>query len=197
MACVRHGRLALLLVMLAVVNPTTLRAEELVSHSGRFDGTAQQVLAMQAFDAARGTLLRVRLEVSGVASGAVAHYGATGKQFTYRGRFALAETANLDPRGLVGTARAHGVDSAPPSPDSLSAVDWHVAVFGSLQKTDGLQRFTGPGPVYVLYVAERSELSIRDGDAVPAAVSVTDSTLKARATLTYYYQPAPNMDAKY
>lgn len=196
MACNRHGRVALLLATLAVATPATLLAEKFVAHSARLHGPAPQVVAVSGFDTARGRLMRVRLEVSGLASGAVGQYGATGKQFTYRGRFAVAETANLDSRGLAATARAHGVDSAPPSPDSLSAVDWHVAVYGSLQKTDGLHRFAGPGQVYILYVEELSSLSIRLADTAGVELPVGDSTLRARATLTYYYRPEPGPNAK-
>lgn len=191
MACIRRGRLAVFLAMWVATAPVPAQqTEQGVSHSVRLEGPAQQVVAVSAFDVNRGTLLRVRLEISGVASGAVGQYGARGKQFSYSGRFILAETPNIDPRGVVATTRAQGVDSAPPSPDSLAAVDWHVAVYGSLQYTANLERFTGPGQVYLLYVAERSRLSIQTQDAGSVELPVNDSTLRARATVTYYYRPA-------
>lgn len=114
---------AALVVLALAIAAGTAGAEQSVSHAARLEGSPPQFAALGGFDPGFGELLRVRLEISGTASGAEGYYGATGKQFTYRGRFALADSANPGPRGPMGSVTAHGVDSAPPSPDSLAAVD--------------------------------------------------------------------------
>jgi hypothetical protein len=148
------------------------------------------VLALTSFDTRLGELVRVRLQISGTASGARGHYGATGKKFVYRGRFSLASTPNTHRDGVIETIRAHGVDSAPPSPDSLAAVDWHVAVYGSLERSSGLAAFTGPGPVYLLYAEENSSLSLRREGQATGQIDIDESMLRAQATVTYIYRPA-------
>lgn len=172
-----------------VCTMAVVRAEERVAHTAVIQGPATQVAALPGFDPARGELLRVRLTVTGTASGAVARYGALGKKFTYHGQFALSPTANFDPDGFLDRIEAYGVDRAPPSPDSLSAVDWHVAVYGNVDRSSGFAAFAGSGPVYLLYTGEDSTLSIRGEGHDHSRLTIGDSTLEAQATIHYYYRP--------
>jgi len=188
--CTSARAIPLLGILLGLLlAPQPARATEVLQQTVYFSGGPPQYRPLQRFDPVRGRLLSVQVEVSGTASGSLAYAARTGKRFVYRGEFAVTETANIEPGGILLRFPANGRDQAPPSEDSAVMVDWYVAMYGSDRLEGTLGGFVGIGPLYLAYIAERSRLTVRAADNADTDVGVENSVLDARATVTYTYRP--------